>query len=370
MTREFSIYLDLVRFLAALLVLSWHSNLRAITTDIVPFSGFGHSAVIVFFVLSGYVIAYVSDTKERTFKAFAVSRFARIYSVAPVALVLALVLDPIGESLAPHLYHEATTHDFYLLRLVSSLLFLNEVWGISIMAFSNAPYWSLNYEVWYYVLFAVATYLLGRKRVVWFIAIALMLGPKILLLGPIWWLGALIYRTREHPVPEPLGWTLFLLSLPLIHLFHHYALDELLLGRLQALIGPRLTAQLAFSKYFLSDYLLGLLVAMNFIGFRAIAHQWSRVLLPAAPAITFVAGFTFSLYLFHQPLILFFAALIDGNPDRPWFLLAVITCVLLSVLVIGTLTEKKKGPYRRFGERLWDLAMRHAGAAGCDPATK
>jgi peptidoglycan/LPS O-acetylase OafA/YrhL len=66
MNRPFSIYLDLVRFTAARLVYLWHSNMRPLVNDALPASQYGHSSVIVFFVLSGFVIAYVTDKKGKT----------------------------------------------------------------------------------------------------------------------------------------------------------------------------------------------------------------------------------------------------------------------------------------------------------------
>ena len=44
MNRAFSIYLDLVRFLAACLVYLYHSNQRLLSTEILPVSNYGHSS--------------------------------------------------------------------------------------------------------------------------------------------------------------------------------------------------------------------------------------------------------------------------------------------------------------------------------------
>ncbi len=87
MNKPFSIYLDLVRFAAACLVYLWHSNQRMLVADSIPLSQYGHSAVIVFFVLSGFVIAYITDTKENTLPSYAASRISRIYSVAVPTVV-------------------------------------------------------------------------------------------------------------------------------------------------------------------------------------------------------------------------------------------------------------------------------------------
>ncbi len=362
MKKEFSLYLDLVRFLAALLVYVWHSNNRNIISDILPMSQYGHSAVIVFFVLSGFVIAYVADTKEKTLRDYSISRLARIYSVAPAALILALVLDQIGLVLDPGMYDGSTTHDHYLLRMVTSLLFLNEVWGISITSYSNVPYWSLNYEVWYYVSFAMVAFAAGRTRVLLLLGLALLLGPKVVLLAPIWWLGVWLHRHPPRGLGEPSGWGLFLGSILLIYLFHLYEVDEIWTQWLKAQIGEHWWTQLTFSRRFLSDYVLGALIAMNFVGFRLISHRFARPFAVAGGTIRFLAGFTFSLYLFHQPLIFFFAALIQGDNQGPWFYTQVTVAVMLSILLLGSVTEQRKHFYRRLAGRAVDLFLRVKGA--------
>jgi peptidoglycan/LPS O-acetylase OafA/YrhL len=56
----------------------------------------GVQAVDVFFVLSGFVIAHVYNTREQTVQSYMVSRAARIYSVAIPALILTAVVDAVG----------------------------------------------------------------------------------------------------------------------------------------------------------------------------------------------------------------------------------------------------------------------------------
>ena len=78
MNRPFSVYLDLVRFIAAFLVYLYHSNQRFLIEARLPASDYGHSSVIVFFVLSGFVIAFVTATKESELPAYAASRISRV----------------------------------------------------------------------------------------------------------------------------------------------------------------------------------------------------------------------------------------------------------------------------------------------------
>ena len=99
--------------------------------------------MIVFFVLSGYVIAYVTATKERDWVSYSASRLSRVYSVAVPAIVLTLLLDALGRQLYPEAY--AYPFDRFALRIIGSLLMANETWFVSIISFSNVPYWSICY---------------------------------------------------------------------------------------------------------------------------------------------------------------------------------------------------------------------------------
>src|SRR5258708_5629666 len=90
----FSTYLDLLRASAALAVFIVHLGYAEFTGGIVTRQDqIGRAAVIVFFVLSGYVVAYVARERERTLSVFAVSRLARVYSVALGALALTVAVD-------------------------------------------------------------------------------------------------------------------------------------------------------------------------------------------------------------------------------------------------------------------------------------
>ncbi|HEV7881850.1 acyltransferase family protein, partial [Bradyrhizobium sp.] len=74
-----SLYLDILRILAALTVLIDHASA---VFDIRWFGGSGHHAVIVFFVLSGYMIAHAAHQPGVDLRTYAQHRAARILSVA------------------------------------------------------------------------------------------------------------------------------------------------------------------------------------------------------------------------------------------------------------------------------------------------
>src|ERR1700730_8312582 len=214
MNRSTSIYLDLVRFLAATTVLIGHANFDELTGGLPYLSGLNmataNDAVIVFFVLSGLVIAYVADTKENTLREFFLSRLARLWSVVVPALLLTVILDYAGSRIAPSLYDPEWT-DNPVLRLAANLFFVNELWFSSIRPFSNAPFWSIGYEFWYYVVFAAAFFVRRPASFGWLGLVALVIGPRILVLLPIWLLGVWVYyRTITSPVNAATGWLLVL----------------------------------------------------------------------------------------------------------------------------------------------------------------
>jgi peptidoglycan/LPS O-acetylase OafA/YrhL len=345
--KEFSIYLDLVRFLAALMVVIYHSDMRKLISEPLPLSGHGHAAVIIFFVLSGYVISYIASTRERTPIDYWSSRLSRFYSLAIPAVLLCPLLDLAGQAMAPEFYVGKATHDFWWLRIITSLLYVNEIWTVSIMSFSNVPYWSLCYEMWYYVLFAMMTFMSGKKRVLFITFTALFVGPKILLLVPIWVLGVVLHRwQRLHAFQERTYWTMFIASFASYLLFQEYQLSEIGSQWLRALVGDYWHKQATFSRYFITDYLLALIIAANFVGFRGIAHRFAVPLRAVERPIRWIASFTFSLYLLHQPLLQFFAALLRGDNTRPWFYFSVLGLTLAAVIAISTVTERKRGILR------------------------
>ena len=190
MNRETSIYLDLVRFIAALFVFFTHASWQQSSGGLLWQLGFGREAVDVFFVLSGFVIGHVVETHERSPLAYAVARAARLYSVALPALALTFVLDRIGQPLRPDLYTvwccdlASPARQYF-----GSLVFLNEIWSQHAPPGSALPYWSLGFEAWYYVAFGLAFFAPRPWNLIAAALVLLAVGPGIAVLFPLWLLG-------------------------------------------------------------------------------------------------------------------------------------------------------------------------------------
>ena len=350
MNRSISIYLDSIRFTAAILVFIGHANYERFTDGALKsISGFGHDAVVVFFVLSGYVIAFVTDTKEKNIKQYAVSRLARLYSVVLPCLILTIILDYTGS------YLDKTLYDGYwfecdkpVFRFFSSTLFLNEIWFAHIRPFTNGPFWSLSYEFWYYVLFAAIYYLKSSTKTIVIILVTLITGPKILILFPIWLLGAYTYQINKNNKQNiPLGLFVFTGSLMLFYIFRK--LDGPLITNSitnEFFAGIDLNYYLRNSQNFLKDYLIGLMVAMNFIGFSLISEKTQSFLTRIEKPVKYLSNITFTLYLLHYPMLHFVAALIDNNPNSLKDQSILLFSTLLSVSIVSYIIENKKHKYK------------------------
>ena len=215
MTPSLSFYLDLLRFGAALTVFVSHYAAGRISGGLFWQAGnYSRTAVLAFFVLSGFVIAWVTEAREDRLGDYALSRAARLYSVVVPAFILTALLNCLGSAIDPRLYAPVLSDSTFhaVLGYALSALFLGESWTLAILPGRNVPFWSLNYEAWYYILFAAAIFLRGRRRNAALAGAALLAGPKILLLFPIWLMGVGAWRWRAS-LPSRLGEPLLIASL-------------------------------------------------------------------------------------------------------------------------------------------------------------
>ncbi|MFC1536429.1 acyltransferase family protein [Pseudomonadota bacterium] len=344
-SREFSIYLDLIRFSAALTVFLVHASFdrfHGAWLHIDLIGNHAYEAVMVFFVLSGLVISYVVDVKDRHWTDYTLNRMARLYSVAIPALILTALLDYIGSNFSPDQYSDYCCQNSYpLLRLMINALFVNELWFESVRPFSNAPYWSVGFEAWYYILFAFVMYTQGRLRVALVVVGTLIVGPRIVLLAPVWLMGvAVYYYTKRKRLSEQVGWFLFLAFFAAYGLSSYFDLNSFFREAGIELLGKDSINMLMWVRVPYA-WMIGAIVAMNFIGFFAISHRFSILSARFGRLICYLAGITFSLYLFHYPILQFITALTESiSLSFRGELIVLVT--LCSVWLLGLVTEKKK----------------------------
>ena len=357
MSPALSAHLDLLRFLAALAVLLRHMEEDGFQLGWMPLAQLAHSAVVVFFVLSGFII--VASTRSRGLGArdYVLARASRIGSVALPAVAFCVLLALALAAASPDLARQV--HGWRpptLLEAASSLLFLNESWTVLTGTREltlNPPYWSLCYEVWYYVLFGLFTFGRGVWRVAGLASAALLAGPAVLVLLPLWCLGAAL-ASNLHRLPR-LRPDLALLLLPLgplvIVAVEPAQLDGLVMLELQRRL-PVLW-QLQDAQRFATDYLLGLAVVGHLWAFHALSPAVQRPWLRAQAPLQALAGFSFTLYLFHRPISALAGRLLPEAWRGAWASAFWAAGVLGLCWAISLLTEGQRKRWRGWLERAW-----------------
>jgi peptidoglycan/LPS O-acetylase OafA/YrhL len=215
-----SIILDVVRFLAALTVAVGHVSRSLFTTGWPPvLMDFAVGAVSVFFILSGFMIRYVTVVKYGDLRRYTTDRFARIYSVVLPALALTIVFQIVSAHFNYAYYHTnfgnmgRTTSQIPLVqallsqtwlrdvvRYLCTLTMLSESWFQDAVPLFNSPFWSLSYECAYYALFGIFLYLRGAERILCWIIVFFLIGPTVFLMFPIWLLGCAAYDAYQNGI--------------------------------------------------------------------------------------------------------------------------------------------------------------------------
>jgi peptidoglycan/LPS O-acetylase OafA/YrhL len=367
MTPRLSSFLDAARWIAATLVVVSHvrllflaykgsvQHLTAPIKALYAVANVGHEAVVVFFVISGFLVGGLSIRKIRegrfSLGEYTAARFSRIYVVLVPALIVGGLLDviglhwsnasglyttisPLGDgslnfkgSIADHLNFPTFVGNLLMLETI-----VTERFG------SNGPLWSLVYEWWYYVLFgAVAVALTAHRQSARIAAGALgliglfLLPPVIVLWGLIWVLGAAAAIYVASPLPKPPIWLGILAMTVSAGVYRHMHSVELTMGEHSW-------------HAFLSDLSIT-------IGFCILTMSCARAgkALPGARFHRWAADFSYSTYLVHFPFVLcvgtltatFFGVPLAGQPTARSVAVAgaVLMLALTYAYVFSLVTE-------------------------------
>lgn len=353
MSPALSAYLDLLRFVAAAAVLFSHMGQDGFDMSWMPLTGMGHEAVVVFFVMSGYIIYGSAASGRGDWVDYAVARASRIYSVAVPAIVFCLLLSAMLAWLSPPwLGQVASLRPFRMTDVLGSLLFLNESWLSPTQLTLNGPYWSLCYEVWYYVAFGVWYYVRAWWRWPLFVLVSLVASPAIMLLFPIWCMGAWAARHRgDLPRwPAALAWLVFLGSLALVVVIDRSDIDNVIKVYLHNHVPG--FWRLAASQRVVTDYLVGVLIVANILAFPALPDRVAAVFVRWRKPLSVLAGFSFTLYLFHRPLTQTAGPALANVFPGVGLALVATAGVLLICWLISRVTERRLPAWRRACYRL------------------
>ena len=358
----YSLYLDVLRFAAAATVYFSHAGQYPFVPKGAAGAGmallqpYGAAAVTIFFVLSGYVIAYVVATRERDLRSYAVSRISRLYSVVIPALVLTLVLDSWGSAIDPHLYaeHIVAPKPITASGYVASFFLVNEfqVFGFhGIGPGSNGPWWSLSFEAAYYLLAAIA--LFARPRALAIVAGLILLlacGRTIAALAPLWALGFVLYHRREalgRALPFP--WLMWALSVAAI-----IALPQLIPKSPEMNFGVHFPwARQELNRNLAEDYAVAAAVALHLVAASRLFRDLKGIGPRTVSAIRFLGAMTFPLYAMHRPAMFFLAAINPWSNTSPVGIAVVTLVIAAGAMLVTPLCDALKTQMRRWLLHAW-----------------
>jgi peptidoglycan/LPS O-acetylase OafA/YrhL len=158
---------------------------------------FGSEAVIMFFILSGFVIKYSWEkSTDKSFKKYFTRRFLRIYIPLFFILLLAYAIKS---------YSEGGLADPDWGTLLGNIFMLQDIISlkpnvISAVYMGNGVLWSLSYEWWFYMIFIVLAKKIAPAKINLWVAMITIIATLSYLVYPfflnrivmyfaIWWIG-------------------------------------------------------------------------------------------------------------------------------------------------------------------------------------
>jgi peptidoglycan/LPS O-acetylase OafA/YrhL len=362
-------FLNLSRWTASWLVVAEHTRNFAIadfsaqpstnflTKAFYFMTGFGHEAVMIFFVISGFLVGGKVWSRMRdasfTWRDFLIDRMSRLYAVLIVALLLGGALDWLGsryfdlnglynlstsEPIAV-LSHPAVSHLGWRDFLINAT-FLQTIAGPTYG--SNGPLWSLANEWWYYILFPCSLMVFFSRgmlaktaALIATVAMVFFLPTSILILFGVWLLGVAASRIQSKNI-------LVFGAVPLFS-------TALVLARLEVIRFPY------WEQFFLGAGFALLLASFSGRSFAFPFRHVSR----------YLAGFSYSVYLVHFPVLMFvvsvcwtiygFGIKMPFGPKGLCVYAVLMSLAIFSSWLVSLITEKRTAALRFAMHRVLDL---------------
>jgi peptidoglycan/LPS O-acetylase OafA/YrhL len=293
--RHFLIALNLMRGLAALAVMLAHlrgdafvefaalpaTQHGSLTALFFAFTRLGDEAVMVFFVLSGFLVGgqVLHRLLQRTFDLYdyGIDRATRILIPLVPACLFAAGVQSI-------LFHEPPP----IGQLIGNMVGLNELLTDTLDA--DGVLWTLTYEIWFYILAGALAYAASQRLN---LICALCLAACVLVFATLqpnylifWMIGAMASLLKVNRFS---GWIALLGAL----LSSTGALLFELAAQSKSLI-PIVVVSPIVADYFIC---IGVSMALPFLASEAINAR----LIPIKNLAAGLAAFSYTLYLTHRP---------------------------------------------------------------------
>jgi peptidoglycan/LPS O-acetylase OafA/YrhL len=339
-----SVHLDAVRGVAALVVVLHHARMvtllprESVSIHLSPIivafywiSGFAnaHNAVLVFFVLSGYlvggsVIRNIAANRW-SWKSYAADRLTRLYIVLIPALLLTAgldyaikhahrVIEMIPDSNLDHFSDSLST-------FLGNSFFLQKIYCAPFG--SDISLWSLSYEFWYYLAFPFlaigvlrAKTLIGRAACIGAAAAAYILMRSAAWLFPVWMLGTSLYYLKDWRL-VPQRWHRPLLLLTVAGMVMHSAV----------------AARMSKTVPVISQWVFGVLVF--FLLFLLLQMEVKRPLAKAYVSVArYLSSRSYTIYLVHAPVIVALIAFSGHEYSEPVPSQIALSAILFAVAIL------------------------------------
>ena len=311
--------LDATRAFAAIYVVIHHVALsHDVPSPLTVFRHFGHQAVIIFFLLSGFVIfANERQNMSAGSSQYALRRIRRVYPPMLAAMAMSALLAWTDGRL---------NEEFRWKSLFATLFFQQDIAAATPGTFANPfmnndPLWSLSYELWFYLLFPVvfrawlrwpqatssAVGLLGAGAY----ALYTVHSSHVLMMSayfPIWWLGAMIADAYGRGCR-----TIASVWLPCLGLA-----GVVVVALWAALLQPGPNQHYPLLQ--LNHLASALVLAIVFFG--AAGRFVVRAVEPFKAVAKVVASFSYGLYVLHYPLLVNWS--FAHRPGGIWIAIALL----------------------------------------------
>jgi peptidoglycan/LPS O-acetylase OafA/YrhL len=211
-----SLLIALLRGVAALQVAAAHlraevfPSLRSLADPPVYYqglafiTGFAHQAVVVFFLISGWLVGGSLLNKlgqPRAVRSYAIDRVTRLWTVLLPMMLAMIAIGALTGAVDPARAAFGVSSDYSLLTFLGNLFGLQTVLVKNFGG--NYALWSLANETWYYIAFPLALlafrgggFLRRSASVATLAVIAALLPWAITLYFSLWLLGAAFSRIR------------------------------------------------------------------------------------------------------------------------------------------------------------------------------
>jgi peptidoglycan/LPS O-acetylase OafA/YrhL len=342
-----SFLLNLIRVLSAQAVLFGHcfgvfSIHVPLLTNGVPKS-IQHLGVLVFFVLSGFLIAYTVKSKllqsDYKFKTYFMDRFVRIYAGYLPAILFVVLLDYIHNH---YLSGYAYEYRYTAKILLGNLLMLQDI-PISIHLprltvgnFGSAStFWSLAVEWWLYMFYGMIAFYGIRKQKL-DLLFALLLLPTLVFL----FYHTVINSTSIRLYSFSIIW---LLGAAIFFLFD----KNLILKKKQALLLTLTFLSLMVIRFYFVRLAYDVTLAILLAGFIFSIISYCQSLSPVVPQrlnklIAFFADCSFTLYLTHYTILLIINTNTDYSAPIKLSITVIISNVIAILIAVPTEMQHKK----------------------------